>query len=85
MKRIYPYLLALYTVIFSLTVNCYSLLKESTAMLALAVTFFAILTVGMGYFCINTVKARLRLCFHGAVALIIFQASTAVAVTVVPL
>lgn len=82
MKRIYPYLLALYTVIFSLTVNCYSLLKESTALLALSVTAFAILTVGMGYLCINTVKKRLRICFHGAVALIVFQVSTAVAVIV---
>ncbi len=82
MKRIYPYLLALYTVIFSLTVNCFSLLAENTAMLTLAVTVFAILTVGMGYFCINTVKTRLRICFHGAVALIVFQASTAVAVIV---
>ena len=73
MKRIYPYLLALYTVIFSLTVNCYSLLSDNTAMLALSVTVFAILTIGMGYLCINTVKTRLRICFHGAVALIVFQ------------
>ncbi|MBR5285336.1 MAG: triacylglycerol lipase, partial [Clostridia bacterium] len=82
MKRFFGFLLALYTVVFSIAVNCYSILTESTALFVLIIALLSVLTVGMGYFCIRTVKIRLRICFHGAVALTVFQLSSAVAITV---
>ena len=82
MKRFFGFLLALYTIVFSIAVNCYSILTESTASFVLIIALLSVLTVGMGYFCIRTVKIRLRICFHGAVALTVFQLSSAVAITV---
>ena len=82
MKKCFPFLLTLYTVIFSFTVNCFSLIDGSAVMTVISLAVFSVLTLFMGAFSIKTVKTRLRICFHGAAALIVFQASTAVAVTV---
>ena len=82
MKRSFPFLLIAYTLLFSFFVNSFVLLFENKVLFTAAVIIFGVLSLVMGYFCINSVKARLRICFHGAVALVVFQASTAIAVAV---
>ena len=82
MKKYSYVLLALYSILISVTVSCYSLLNELEWLFVAAVAVFSVLTVGMGFFCIRTAKTRLRICFHGAVALVVFRLSTAVAIIV---
>ncbi len=82
MKRSFPCLLTAYILLFSFLINGYYIVRNSLTLFALMAVTFLILSVFCGYFCINSVKARLRICFHGAVALIIFQASTFVAIIV---
>lgn len=82
MKSFFGLLLAAYTLSFSFFVNGFALLSENALVFTAAIIAFIVLSLVMGYFCINSVKRRLRICFHGAVALIVFQASTAVAVIV---
>lgn len=82
MKRFFPVLLTLYVIIFSFLINGYYLVADNGYLLTAMALILLALGIFCGYFCINSVKRRLRVCFHGAVALIIFQAATLVTVIV---
>ncbi|MBO5914444.1 MAG: triacylglycerol lipase [Clostridia bacterium] len=80
MKKNLTFKIILYTVIYTLAANSYALSAENGVYLIAAI--FLALSVNLigGFFSVSTIKARLRTSMHGAVILIVFQASAALSV-----
>lgn len=77
MKRVFAFATVLYGVAYAIASNSYMLFLESPIYLYAAIFIALIINLFAGIFFTNTIKNRLRVCFHGAVLLIVFQSSTA--------
>lgn len=80
MKKIFSFALIIYTLAIAFISSSYLLFARNTNILYYTVPLFLFINLSAGWFCINSIKKRLRICFHGAALLIIFQASTALTV-----
>lgn len=80
MKKYIPAAIVFYSIIYSLIANSYLLSAQNSAYLFVFIPCALAINLLAGVFCTNSIKPRLRICFHGALSLIVFQASTAVSV-----
>lgn len=80
MKKVFPIALVIYSLVFAFISNSYLLFIRNANILFIAVPLFIFINLFAGVFCIESVKTRLKIGFHGAAVLIVFQASTAISV-----
>ncbi len=80
MKKYIPAAIVFYSIIYSLAANSYLLFTRNSVYLFVFTSLALAINLTAGMFCTDTIKTRLRVCFHGAVSLIVFQVSTAVSV-----
>ena len=80
MKKNLTFKITLYTIIYTLAANSYALSAENGVYLIAAILLALSVNLIGGFFSVSTIKARLRTSMHGAVILIVFQASAALSV-----
>lgn len=80
MKKHFKLCVVLYSIVYSVLANSYLLFSLNAKSLYVIIPLALCVNLFCGYFFIESIKRRLRICFHGAAALIIFEASTAVSV-----
>ena len=70
----------LYFIIISIIANSYNLIIQNPKILFIIVPLFLFINILAGSILFKTKNRRLKLCYHGAVLLLVFQASTLVSV-----
>ena len=80
MKKFLPAAIVIYSIIYTILANGYFYALENAAFIYISIGVALAINLFAGIFCIKSIKTRLRICFHGAVMLVVFQASTAASV-----
>ena len=80
MKKYLNFALVIYTILFSFIGCSYIIVSNFPIWLWGILPCFLAANIMCGCFCIDTLKKRLRICFHGGVTLVVFQASVVLAV-----
>lgn len=80
MKKHFKLCVVLYSIIYTIAANSYFLFASNAKSLYFIIPLALCVNLFCGYFFVESIKRRLRICFHGAAALMIFEASTAVSV-----
>lgn len=78
MKKLMITAIVLYSLVISVIVNSFVLIKEDLRLLIAVVPLFLLVNGIAGFFVIKTSSKRLRVCCHGTVTLLVFVASAVV-------